>query len=100
MHIFQTALKKNFREQMKHLQESMDDPHEALKQSDIVIGNYRFERENPSAQWLVTEVGQISSVEAWHPIFRYRWKGRLNIATKLGQGPCMALAVILSNQAI
>ena len=69
---------------MESLNEQINnnDPHAALKESEIVIGNYRFERESLEEQWVVTEVAQISSVDAWHPIFRFRWKGRLNIATK------------------
>jgi len=78
--------KDYIREQMQALKEAIDsnDPHEALKQSNIVIGNYRFERESHSDQWRVTEVAQISSVDAWHPVFRLRWKGRLSIATRGG----------------
>ena len=66
-------------EEMKKL-----DPHETLQKSDIVIGNYKFERKSPTEEWLITEVSQMSSIEAWHPIFRIRWKGRLMIATKAG----------------
>ena len=70
----------------KELKEDMEkyNPHEILKESDIVIGNYKFERDSPTEEWLITEVSQKSSVDAWHPIFRLRWKGRLMIATKAG----------------
>ena len=84
--IYTESLNEYFREQKNILKEKtdFDSPHNILKENDIVIGNYRFEREGPSDQWLVTEVSQISSVAAWHPIFRFRWKGRLNIAVKGG----------------
>lgn len=73
-------------ERMANLKEDMEkyNPHEILKESDIVIGNYKFERDSPTEEWLITEVSQKSSVDAWHPIFRLRWKGRLMIATKAG----------------
>ena len=73
-------------ERMDNLNEEMKkyDPHETLKKSDIIIGNYKFERDSPTEEWLITEVSQKSSVDAWHPIFRFRWKGRLMIATKAG----------------
>ena len=73
-------------ERMDNLKEEMDkyNPHETLQESDIVIGNYKFERNSPTEEWLITEVSQKSSVDAWHPVFRFRWKGRLMIATKAG----------------
>ena len=71
---------------MATLKDEMEkhNPHETLQKSDIVIGNYKFERESPTEEWLITEVSQMSSIDAWHPIFRFRWKGRLMIATKAG----------------
>ena len=73
-------------ERMGKLKEDMAnyDPHETMQKSDIVIGNYKFLRESPTKDWVITEVSQKSSVDAWHPLFRFRWKGRLNIATKAG----------------
>ena len=61
-----------------------NDPFSLLQQNEIIIGNYRMQRESPAHDWTVTEVAQISSVKAWHPIFCLRWKGRLSIATKAG----------------
>ena len=55
-----------------------------LSKNVIIIGNYRMQRETSADDWTVTEVAQMSSVKAWHPMFRLRWKGRLSIATRGG----------------
>ena len=61
-----------------------NDAFSLLSKNDIIIGNYRMQRDTPADDWTVTEVAQVSSVKAWHPIFRLRWKGRLSIATRGG----------------
>merc|ERR1712181_75350 len=63
---------------------SSNDPHDLLKANEILIGNFRFVRASPSSQWTITEVAQINSLQAWASIFRLRWRGRLNIATRGG----------------
>ena len=63
---------------------SSNDPHDLLKENEILIGNFRFVRASPSSQWTIMEVAQINSVQAWATIFKLRWKGRLNIATRGG----------------
>ena len=60
------------------------DPYSLLSQNDIIIGNYRMQRDSSAAQWTVSELAQMSSIKAWAKIFRLRWKGRLMIATKSG----------------
>lgn len=61
-----------------------NDAYSLLANNDIIIGNYRMQRESPESAWTVTEVAQMSSVQAWPKIFRLRWKGRLSIATRGG----------------
>ena len=63
---------------------SESDTHTVMKENDIIIGNYRMQRESPSHQWTLTQVSQITAAQAWAKIFQLRWKGRLNIATRLG----------------
>jgi len=61
-----------------------NDPHDLFKANEILIGNYRFIRDSPSNQWVITEVAQINSLQAWASIFKLRWKGRLGIALRGG----------------
>jgi len=60
------------------------DPHLMFKNADIVIGNYRFERDNSNSDWTIVEAAQVNSVKTWAWVFRKRWKGRLAISM---QGP-------------
>ena len=61
--------------------------------TDIIIGNYRMQRETPEDAWTITEVAQMSSVQAWPiiPLGRYGskshsnlWKKRLIKSTQVG----------------
>jgi len=61
-----------------------NDPHTIFAENEIVIGNYRFVRESPASQWIIKEVAQINSLQAWATPFKLRWKGRLGIATRGG----------------
>ena len=67
-----------------HSKMKSNDPHSIIKENEIIIGNYRMQRDSASHQWTLTQVSQITSAEAWAKIFQFRWKGRLNIATRLG----------------
>ena len=72
----------NFKEVKMKAEEN--DPHDLFKANEILIGNYRFIRDSPSNQWVITEVAQINSLQAWASIFKLRWKGRLGIALRGG----------------
>ena len=77
-------INENIKKLMKDYQEEagVNDPGVIFKDNEIIVGNYRLKRKSSSAAWMISEVAQMSSVNAWHPIFRYRWKGRLSIATR------------------
>jgi len=93
---FETEAKKNIKESeakaedviniIKEVKEKADqnDPHELFKANEIVIGNFRFIRDSSNGQWIITEVAQMNSLEAWASIFKLRWKGRLGIALRGG----------------
>jgi len=74
------AVKETVEEFNNRLQEN--NPHSLFKENEIVIGNYRFRREDVDTDWVISEVGQINSLEAWPTVFKWRWKGRLGIATR------------------
>jgi len=52
-----------------------------LKDNNIVIGNYKFVRDTPAGEWFITEVAQVSSMQAWYMPERYAWKVLLGQAT-------------------
>jgi len=60
------------------------DTDKIFRENDIIIGNYRFERENSNYDWTIAELSQIDSRNAWAWIFHSRWRGRLGISWKLG----------------
>jgi len=53
-----------------------------FKNNDIIIGNYRFERENSNYEWTIVELSQMDSRNAWPWIFHRRWRGRLGISLR------------------
>jgi len=79
-----SKIKDTIQELMNDIKTKIDEnnPHNIFSQNEILIGNFRFERKDPSSQWTVTEVSQINSLQAWPAIFKLRWKGRLGIAVK------------------
>ena len=79
-------INENIKKLMKDYQEEagVNDPGVIFKDNEIIVGNYRLKRKSSSAAWMISEVAQMSSVNAWPTIFRYRWKGRLSIATRAG----------------
>jgi len=93
---YENEAKKNIKESeakaedviaiIKEVKEKADqnDPHELFKANEIVIGNFRFIRDSSNGQWVITEVAQMNSLEAWASIFKLRWKGRLGIALRGG----------------
>ena len=60
------------------------DANDIFNNNEIVIGNYRFIRESSDSQWVVTEVGQANTKTVFHPLFRFKWRGRLGISLKAG----------------
>ncbi|XP_023335781.1 uncharacterized protein LOC111707029 [Eurytemora carolleeae] len=58
------------------------DPYKTFQENEILIGNYKFEREDKMADWTLVEITQVNSVAAWAWIFRKRWKGRLGISLR------------------
>ena len=45
-------------------------PGKLFKENEIVIGNYRFVKQDSSDDWVLKEVSQINSVKGWPAIFR------------------------------
>lgn len=80
------ADRETFMNVVKEFQEKIaeNDPHNLFKSNEILIGNFRFERNSATSEWVITEVGQITSLLAWPAIFRMRWKGRLGISLRTG----------------
>jgi len=63
---------------------SSNNPINLFKENEILIGNFRFMRDSPTSQWIITEVAQINSLQAWATIFKIRWKARLALSLKTG----------------
>jgi len=63
---------------------STNNPITLYKENEILIGNFRFMRDSPTSQWIITEVAQINSLQAWATIFKIRWKARLALSLKTG----------------
>lgn len=58
------------------------DTDKIFRENDIIVGNYRFERENSNYDWTIVELSQIDSRNAWAWIFHRRWRGRLGISLR------------------
>lgn len=80
------TMMKKMKAQTEEVQAKLaeNDPHNIFKENEILIGNFRFVRDSPTSQWTVKEVAQINSLQAWAAPFRFRWRGRLGIATRGG----------------
>merc|ERR1719402_1196652 len=65
--------------------ENSIDPQAVFNNNDILIGNFRLQRESSESQWRVTEVGQANTRDSMQAYFRFRWRGRLGICLKMGK---------------
>merc|ERR1719180_155553 len=63
--------------------QNCNDPQAIFNDNEILIGNYRLERQNSDSQWTVTEVGQANMRDSMQAYFRFRWRGRLGIHLKM-----------------
>ena len=59
-----TVLREEFAEAEQKLKEI--DPFTTFQQNEIVIGNFRFERPNPDADWTIVEMSQVNYGSANH----------------------------------
>lgn len=80
------VMAKVYNSKVKRVKEHMDNisankPLSLLATNEIVVGNYRLQRDNYESPWTITELAQINSQQAWAPIFRARWKARLALTT-------------------
>ena len=87
MYVYRVFQKKRSLEYVKQM---ITDADALIDKNDIIIGNYRMQRDTPADSWTVTEVAQMSSVWAWDPLFLLRETTRLYIAT------CMLLEFLHS----
>ena len=53
-------------------EENSIDPQAIFNDNEILIGNYRLERQNSDSQWTVTEVGQANMRDSMQAYFRFR----------------------------
>lgn len=77
-----TEIPKQMKETLENLKNENGDHNTIFRSNDIVIGNYRFERENSNYEWTIVELSQIDSRNAWSFPFQRRWKGRLGISLR------------------
>lgn len=82
------AMAKEYNKKVKTLRDFMDNisadkPLAVLATNEIVVCNYRFQRNSNESPWIITEVGHIKSHQAWAPIFKARWKARLVLNTMI-----------------
>ena len=52
--------------------ENSIDPQAVFNNNDILIGNFRLQRESSESQWRVTEVGQANTRDSMQAYFRFR----------------------------
>ena len=105
MYVYRVFQKKRSLEYVKQIITDADalitDADALIDKNDIIIGNYRMQRDTPADAWTVTEVAQMSSVKAWHPLFLRKEMTILYIATccgwnfYTGYGRIMAMALII-----
>jgi len=74
--------KQNFQEILK---ERNKETSSMLLDNHIILGNFRFERQNSNYDWTITEVNQADLRDRIHSLFYRRWKGRLGISLKLNK---------------
>lgn len=79
-------LKEIAKDNVREFKESVasQDSFNKFEKNEILIGNYRFVRDDPLSNWTISEIAQINSVAAWPYIFKSRWKGRVGVHLKLG----------------
>lgn len=77
-------VKAMMKENKKLARETEENINTLYKENEILIGNFRFMRDSPTSQWIITEVAQINSMQAWATIFKIRWKSRLALSLKTG----------------
>ena len=70
-------LKELNNERMKEIiaevrEENSIDPAAIFNDNEILIGNYRLERQNSDCQWTMTEVGQANMRDCMQAYFRFR----------------------------
>jgi len=58
--------------------------YQMFQENEILIGNYRFIREDTSSSWIISQISQVNSAETWHPFIKTKWKGRLFMHLKFG----------------
>jgi len=80
------VMAKVYNSKVQRVKEHMDNisankPLSLLATNEIVVGNYRLQRDSHDSPWTITELAQINSQQAWAPIFRARWKARLTVNT-------------------
>lgn len=55
-----------------------------LLENEILIGNYRFIRDDASENWTISQVSQFNSFEVWSWLSRRKWNARVGIHYKAG----------------
>jgi len=76
-----SELKDSLNKKIKMVREK-NPQREIFNSTEILIGNYKFERQDKISDWTIVEVSQVSSVKAWTKLFRYRWKSRLALSLR------------------
>jgi len=59
-------------------------PGRLLKESDIQISNFTFERQG-SESWKILAIGHLNSKTYWSWFRRFKWKGRIHISLQFNQ---------------
>merc|ERR1712096_530801 len=60
------------------------DVSKQLLENEILIGNYRFIRDDASANWTISQVSQVNTLEVWSWLSRSKWNGRVAIHSNAG----------------
>ena len=55
-----TEIPKQLKETLENLKNEKGDHNTIFRSNDIVIGNYRFERENSNYGWTIVELSQVT----------------------------------------
>jgi len=80
------ANKEEVKEDFQNLGELMKERNketgDMFQNGNIIIANFRIERQNSNYDWTITEVNQADLRDRIHFLFYKRWKGRLGISLK------------------
>ena len=57
-----TEIPKKMKESLEQLKNEHQDSDTIFRSNDIVIGNYRFERENSNYEWTIVELSQVNII--------------------------------------